>query len=128
MSDLFYQGGSLFMGLLTLLLLIILCLATVAFTKLLKGKETATEQLSPLLTYIKSVGIFALVTGILGQLIGLYSASKLIESSEMVTPDMLAFGFRVSSISTLYGLIVFLFAYLIWFALNIWFNRLLTRE
>lgn len=128
MFDLFYQGGSLFMGLLTLLLLIILCLAIVAGTKLLRGKQTDTEQQRSLLSYIKSVGTFALVTGILGQLTGLYEASGLIGSSEQISPAILAYGFRVSSISTLYGLLIFLFAYLIWFALDVWLKRLHTGE
>ena len=70
------------------------------------------------LGYIKSLGLFALVVGLLGQLIGLYSAFQAIEAMGEIPPAMLAGGLKVSSITSLYGMIIFVLAYLIWFLLD----------
>ena len=128
MLTLFYEGGALFMGLLTLLLLIIFCLAVVAGVKFL-GKGTPDVQLiKPQLTYIKSVGLFALVTGILGQMIGLYSAFQNTEVVKTLTPEILAYGFRISSICNLYGIFIFLVAYTLWFGLDVLLNKQLRNQ
>jgi len=69
------------------------------------------------------LGLLALVFGIFGQLIGLYSAFQDIEIMGSVSADMLAGGLRVSSICTLYGMAIFLFSYLIWFVIDLWLNK-----
>jgi len=67
------------------------------------------------LDLVKSFGSFALVTGILGQLIGLFSAFQAIAEIGAVSPAMLAGGLKVSMITTIYGVVIFLIAYMIWF-------------
>lgn len=114
--DLFNMGGSLFMGVLTLLLLVIMVLAIRNALQLLNNKTVSDNQLS----MIKSVGLFAAVFGILGQLIGLYSAFEMIEQMGGISQPMLAGGLKVSSITTIYGLIIYLLAYLFWFGENAW--------
>lgn len=115
MFSLFYEGGPLFMGLITILALTMLYFS---------GKEVASVFGSPgsynsgNLYYIRFFGMLALVTGVLGQIIGLYEAMKHISQAEGVSQQMLAAGFRISSISTLYGFIVFLIAHIIWFILD----------
>lgn len=128
MFELFYMGGPLFMGILTLLLLIILSIAVVSAIKTSSGPPLNMDKLRHQQSYIKSVGLFALVFGILGQMIGLYSAFQHIEAAGGVSTAMLAGGLKVSSICTLYGLIIFLISYLIWFGLDTWLNRLYVRD
>ena len=90
MLDLFYQGGPLFMTVLTILLLgVIVC-----FWKFPE--------------WIKEVGLLALSFGILGQIIGLYSAFKAIEQMGQVSQEMMAGGLKVSSITTMYGLVIYI--------------------
>ncbi len=90
MLDLFYQGGPLFMTILTILLLgVIVC-----FWKFPK--------------WIKEVGLLALSFGILGQVIGLYSAFKAIEQMGQVSQEMMVGGLKVSSITTMYGLVIYI--------------------
>ena len=72
-------------------------------------------------------GMLALVTGIFGQMIGLYEAMKHISQIGEVSQAVLAGGLRVSSITSLYGFIVFILAHLIWFLLNI-NGRFLTES
>ncbi len=124
MYELFYMGGTLFMGILTLLLLVILCIAVVSAIKMSNGKPINFDRMRHQLSYIRSVGLFALVFGILGQMIGLYSAFQHIEVVGNISWDMLAGGLKVSFICTLYGIIIFLISYLIWYVLDIWLHRL----
>ncbi|NNL16102.1 MAG: hypothetical protein HKO81_05620 [Flavobacteriaceae bacterium] len=95
MIDLFYQGGLLFMSLLTILLLALLISAW-------KFPD-----------YINEIGILALAIGILGQIIGLYGAFKGIEQMGQVSQEMMAGGLKVSSITTMYGLIIYIISIII---------------
>ena len=83
------MGGPLFMSLLTLLLVGVLISAW-------KYPE-----------WLKEVGLLALAVGILGQIIGLYSAFQYMEASGGVSQEVMAGGLKVSSITTAYGLIIY---------------------
>jgi len=54
------------------------------------------------------MGLLALATGILGQVIGLYKMFEGIEMMNGVSPAMIAGGLKVSSITTLYGLLIYI--------------------
>jgi len=90
MLDLFYEGGTLFMAILTILLLgVIVCF--------FKFPD-----------WVKDLGILALSFGILGQIIGLYGAFKGIEQLGQVSQEMMAGGLKLSSITTMYGLLIYI--------------------
>ena len=114
MIELFHMGGALFMGVLTLLLFIILIIAVVSALHISNRKQVQAVKTRHQLTYLKSLGLFALIFGILAQMIGLYSAFQHIEVVGNVSSSMLAGGLKVSSICTLYGLTIFLVSYFIW--------------
>ncbi|WP_425392571.1 MotA/TolQ/ExbB proton channel family protein [Ekhidna sp.] len=97
MIELFQMGGMLFMSILTVELALVLYFASKCFLK----KENSTSK-------IKSAGLLAAVTGILGQLIGLFSAFEAIQQMGSVSPAMLAGGLKVSMITTMYGIIIYL--------------------
>ncbi len=120
MIDLFNMGGSLFMGVLTLLLLVMIVIAVRNALLLLNNNPVTDSQLSML----KSVGLFAMVFGVLGQFLGLYAAFEMIEQMGGISQPMLMGGLKVSSITTIYGLIIYLFSYLIWFGESAWNRRL----
>ena len=117
MKTLFFEGGVLFMSLLSIVLLAILVLAVKNIVLVAKNEK---EELvfSSQIGYIKSLGLFALVLGFLGQFLGLFQAFEYIASKGTVSPSILAAGFRVSSIASIYGMIIFLVAYLLWFGLD----------
>ena len=99
MLDLFYQGGALFMSLLSILGLLMLTGIALHLTKKVK------------LRFVKEVGLLALVVGILGQLIGLFQAFQALESMEVqASTAMIMGGLKVSMITTLYGLLIFIVA------------------
>ena len=103
MFDIFSQGGPLFMGILSLILLSLMAVFVVSIIK--KRDE---KQLLQSIQWLKSLGTLGLVVGILCQLIGLFSAFSVIETSQGISPTMLASGLKVSMITTLYGLIIFI--------------------
>jgi biopolymer transport protein ExbB/TolQ len=103
MYNLFSQGGPLFMGILTLILLSLLALFVRAIVK--NGDE---KQFSKSLQRLKAIGTLGLVVGILGQLIGLFSAFSVIEASNGMSLGILAGGLKVSLITTLYGVLIYI--------------------
>jgi len=118
MINIFYEGGPFFMGILTLILLVVLVMGVTNAIIVFNNNSGLNEKMNQHLSRIKSVGLFGLVFGILGQLIGLYSAFVQIQAMGNVSPAILAGGIKVSMITTIYGIIIFLIAYLIWFGLD----------
>lgn len=110
MSELFQMGGVLFMSVLTLLFIAVLI---AAFRYWTVSESTKKDH-----DMIKSLGLLALVVGILGQLIGLFSAFQTIEQIGSVSPDILAGGLKVSMIPTMYGAIIYIIALLIWMVMG----------
>lgn len=119
MTELFYMGGPLFMGILSILLLLLLSMATYRGVQIVRNDIEHETRFRRQLSHIKSMGLFTLVVGIFGQLLGLYQAFSAIESmGGQISPALLAGGLKVSMISTLYGMIIFLLSYLIWMGLD----------
>ena len=56
---------------------------------------------------LKEFGLAALTFGFLGQLIGLLGAFEAIEAAGGVSQSMLAGGLKVSSITSIYGLLIY---------------------
>ena len=90
MLDLYYEGGVLFMSIISFFLLMILISFYLHNDKL------------------KTYGNLALASGILGSFIGIYSAFGVIEQVGNVSQAILAGGFRVAFISLMYGVIVYI--------------------
>ena len=118
MIDLFYMGGPLFMGILTIVLISLVALSVYIY--MTGGKEDVKQ---PAIMLVKEVGIFGLVVGIFSQFIGLYQAFTAIEQMGSVSPAMLFTGLKVSSITTIYGFIICIIGWLLYFALQARFDR-----
>ncbi|MEM1134254.1 MAG: MotA/TolQ/ExbB proton channel family protein [Bacteroidota bacterium] len=113
MIELFYEGGPLFMGILTLIALAMFSTAFITSLPVLKGDSTRFEDVK----YIKSVGLLALIVGIFFQLISLYQGFEAIERLGSVSPALLAGGLKYSMITTIYGFLIYISALLIWLGL-----------
>lgn len=114
MTEIFQMGGIFFMSILTIQLAGVIVIA---------GRYMLKSDKSPRdLDLVRSAGLFAAVTGILGQLIGLFQAFQAIEKMGSVSPAMLAGGLKVSCITTLYGLLIYLAAIVIWWVLRLRFS------
>lgn len=95
MINLFFEGGILFMSVISFFLL----MTGVSF-------YTHSEKL-------KTYGNLGLVSGLLGSFIGLYSAFNFIQQAGNVSPSVLAGGLRVALICSIYGIIVYVISRLL---------------
>ncbi len=102
MLNLFSEGGPLAMGILSLILLSLVAIFIMTLIK--KGEE---KQINQSLQWLKSLGTLGLVVGIFFQLIGLYTAFSIIENAQGISPSILAGGLKISLITTLYGLLIY---------------------
>ena len=118
MFNLFKMGGPLFMGILTAVLFIILAIAVFYFIIIIRKDFKDIDETRKRLKYIKSFGLFGLVMGILGQMIGLYSAFSAIDRAKDISPAIMMGGLKVSLITPMYGMIIFLISYLLWVVID----------
>jgi hypothetical protein len=109
------MGGPLFMGILTVVLIAMVAWTIYQILPVLLNKEIHLVKKAAKLKHIKTIGTFGLVTGILGQLVGLFAAFNAIEQAGDIAGGILAGGLKVSTISTIYGVLIFLFSLVLWF-------------
>jgi biopolymer transport protein ExbB/TolQ len=101
----FYEGGPLFMSLVTILGLVAIGFIINVIIGIIKGKKPSSGQLKN----IPIAGSAAFMMGILAQAIGLYQAMTAIQAAGDISPAIVAGGFQVSLIAPIYGLILFIF-------------------
>lgn len=112
------QGDPLFMGILTLILLATIALAIYQGLALSKAQEVDRLLWKSKIDLVKSVGLFGLIFGIFSQLLGLYGAFAAIHEWGQVSPGILAAGLKTSMITTIYGVLIALIGYGLWFWLQ----------
>ncbi len=123
MIKLISDGGPLFTIPLVLFFLINVVLITRNATLLYSNKFDSIDIAKKSIEYIKYIGILAFSWGLLGQLIGLYSAFEFIQQSGGIDPKILMAGIRVSSITTVIGLSIFVISYAGWILLTVRMNK-----
>ncbi|BAX80145.1 MotA/TolQ/ExbB proton channel family protein [Labilibaculum antarcticum] len=128
MKDMFFMGGPIFMGILSLLLIAMVSWIAYHFIGVLFSKNTILEQTLRKVGYGKSIGLFALIIGILGQLLGLFNAFSVIEQAGNISPSVIYGGIKVSMIPTFYGIIIYLLSILLWFVASILIEKKLEKQ
>ena len=132
MKDLFFRGGPAFMGILTILLIITTAWIIYHFVKAYNSKDANHEKYLRRIEYGKSMGLFALVTGIMGQMIGLsamFSAIEdVIEKAIDVNPALVFGGIKVTMICTIYGLLIYLLSLVLWFVTTIMIEKKVNKS
>jgi hypothetical protein len=116
------MGGMLFMTILSISLTLIIAATILNIMRLNKGNYDPGKQILTIAD-IKAIGIFAIIWGIFGQSIGLFSALQALEGSPDISPAMIYGGIKVSFITTLYGTFIFLLSWLITILMNNWSRR-----
>jgi len=115
----FLEGGPTFMGFLTILLIITVAWIIFYFVRAYNSKQDDTENLLRKMGYGKLLGLFAMTTGFLGQLIGLTAMFDAIQMAnlrgEEIKPVLIWGGVKVTMIVTMYGILIFLFSLMLWF-------------
>jgi biopolymer transport protein ExbB/TolQ len=114
MKHFFYTGGPLIMGTITVILIVMIAWAIYHFLPVLTKKEIDLAKTLSRLKYIKTIGTFGMVSGFLGQLIGLYQAFSFLEAHGDVSQSLIGGGLKVSLIPAIYGILIFLLSLLFW--------------
>lgn len=103
------------MSVLTILLIIMVAWIIYHFVMATSSQKNTKVDTLRKLGYGKSIGLFAMITGIFGQLIGIYQAFSAIQQAGDISPKLVYGGIKVSMITTLYGIFIYLFSLLLWF-------------
>lgn len=111
------------MSILTILLVIVVAVSVYFVVTITSGKAKEKANFRHQLKYVKSIGLFTMITGILGQLIGLMDAFGAIEEMGDISPAIMAGGLKISMITTLTGIIIYLISIIIWFLLDLWHQK-----
>lgn len=116
----FIAGGYEFMSALSILLVITTAWIIYQFVKGYNSKQPNQEKILRKIGYGKSIGLFALATGFLGQMIGLIGMFEaIINATTVVEPHMIYGAIRVTMISATYGVLIYLFSIILWFTASI---------
>jgi hypothetical protein len=115
MKKLFFAGGPTFMGILSILLVITTAWIIYHLISSYNSKQTNQEKLLHKIEYGKSMGLFAMVTGILGQLIGLYSMFSVLAEITNVEPIKVFGAIKATMLSSIYGILIYLFSIMLCF-------------
>jgi len=131
MKELFFMGGPQFMSALTILLVITTAWFIYHFIISYKSEKINKEKLLRMFSYGKSIGLFALVTGISGQMIGLYnmflSIEEVSEKGNEIMPSLVFGGIKVTMITTFYGIFIYLFSLVLWFLASMMIEKKLKN-
>ena len=121
-AEFHWMGGILFMSVLSISLTLIIGTTVLNFIRVSRDNYNPTKQIL-VINDIRAIGIFAIVWGVFGQSIGLFSALQAIEAAGDISPSMIYGGLKVSMITTLYGLFIFLLSWLINIIMTNWSRR-----
>jgi len=118
MNQLFIDGGPLYMGIQTGILIIMAVWAVYHFLPVLTKKGTGLKQTRVKLKHIKTIGSFALIFGIFSQLLGLYHAFGVIAEAGDISTTLMMKGLELSMIPPLFGMIIFMISLIVWMILD----------
>lgn len=100
--NLLNDGGPMFMY--PMLLMLVICIALIVKV-FLKGDENQKTT-----SLIKHISLFALVFGFLGFMLGMIGAFDAISVANHISQQVLAAGLKISFLSPIFGMFIFLIA------------------
>ncbi len=118
------EGGP-FMWLLLVIGVLVLVLAVWAGSRLRRA-DGPDPMLETGIDAVLFWGGWGVVVGLLGTFVGIYQAAGAISRAGEVAPAVIWGGIRVALTTTLFGLLIFAVAGLIWMGLRVTYGRRLT--
>ena len=125
MLELFFLGSKLFMGIQTIIAVIMIVLSVFSAKAVLANQVNENSQRK--ISLIKEVGLFAFIIGLLASALDLMGALQAIEAAGDISPSLLAAGLKITFITPTYGLMIYTLALLIYFALRALTNKATTE-
>lgn len=124
MKVFFIEGGIVFMGILTLLFLLIIGLSVAAGISVFSGTNGDPGKAKKLLDHIKAVALFTLVFAVFSQILGLVDVFDYLANKDAsIASSIIAKGIKLTFHPTLYGLIIYLISILITSGMKFRINR-----
>ena len=111
------------MGILTFILICMVAWTIYHALPILTGNIANVAKTKSNLIHIRTLGTLAIITGLLGQLIGLYSAFDVMEEVGDISQSLLAGGLKVSTIPTVYGMLIFIISLILWLIFDTMLNK-----
>ena len=121
MLELFFLGSKLFMGIQTIIAVIMIVLSVLSAKAVLANQVNENSQRK--ISLIKEVGLFAFIIGLLASALDLMGALQAIEAAGDISPSLLAAGLKITFITPTYGLMIYTLSLLIYFALRALANK-----
>ncbi|MUP36918.1 MotA/TolQ/ExbB proton channel family protein [Labilibaculum euxinus] len=128
MKEMFFMGGALFMGILSILLIVMVSWIAYHLIGALFSNNTTLEKAIQKVGYGQSIGLFAMIIGIFGQLLGLFNMFSVLEQVGSISPSVIYGGIKVSMIPTFYGIIIYLLSILLRFVAGILIEKKLEKQ
>ena len=110
----FYEGGPLFMSIVTITGLAMIFFAVKSGIRILMKKDFSGGGLN----FILMFGSLSFILGLLAQAIGMFQAFEAIQQAGDISPALVAGGLHVSMIAPLYGAFYFILSIPIWVVLR----------
>lgn len=115
MKDLLVTGGIEFMSFLSILFVIAIAWILFHFFIGLKPGQNNFQKVLKRIEYGKSIGLFALIVGFLGQMMGLIAMFDAVAMAGDINPMLVFNGIKVTMICPVYGILIYLITILLWF-------------
>ncbi|MEZ4839984.1 MAG: hypothetical protein R2821_00290 [Flavobacteriaceae bacterium] len=115
-----FSSSPIFMGILTLLLTVLIVwfiYISISYNKPAKNNESNRNKIK----YLKSIGLFALVIGVLHQLIAWYNIIYEIEQAADINAAIVITALKTTMVPLIYGVLIYLLSLIFWFAINLFF-------
>jgi hypothetical protein len=109
MKELFFMGGSTFMATLSILLIIMCAWIIYQFVVAYKSDQINQEKALGKIAYGKTIGLFAMFNAV----------QQVYSKGEAIRPELVYGGIKVTMICAMYGILIYLFALLLWFVASI---------
>jgi len=106
----------------------VLVLGTYSSTRLFRSGAVADRMTKAWLDAVLFWGGFAMITGVLGTLVGIVVAAQSIEMAGSVSTALVWGGIKVAVLSSAFGALVFAASGLLWFALQLRWRVLDSQE
>ena len=119
----FFLSGGMYMWILLLFAIIIMALSIQKLTWILKAGQLNLIQYERSIYAILFWGGISLMVGLFAHFHGIYNAMQAIARAQDISPAIVAEGYRLSLITVLSGMFLFIISLLIWFALRWVINK-----
>ena len=118
-GPLYENNGLLFLSILTLTLITLIVWAIYYGLPVVRKQTYLLPKAKAKIKHLKSIGLFALIMGVLHQLTSLYSIYSAIEEAADINMSIVLSALKISMIPLIYGLIIYLISLLIWVIMDL---------